>query len=344
VPRVFLYEYITGGGCFSETGSPAPAGSMLVEGEAMRRAVASDFIDAGWQVVSLRDARLAAFDGEAIAVASALEERQRFEEAARSADATLVIAPELGGALLARVRWAEAIGAKLISPGAEFVAIAADKQACCERLQAAGIAVPRGIELTAGEPLPVGFRYPAVLKPIDGAGSTAVRVVRDPHRSTPSEHRRWRLEEFCPGAPASIAALAGPADSIILPACRQRLSDDDSLMYLGGECPLPPELAVRASSLAERVVAAMPPTQGYFGIDLVLGANEREDVAIEVNPRLTTSYVGLRAVVKQNLAAAMVEIAFGRTFALSFSPGGLEFDADGEVRDFDSTRPPESRA
>ena len=39
--RVFLYEFITGGGCFS-CGTP-PAGSLLAEGRAMIQAVVLDF-------------------------------------------------------------------------------------------------------------------------------------------------------------------------------------------------------------------------------------------------------------------------------------------------------------
>ena len=343
MPRLFLYEYVTGGGCFSEPGSPAPAGSLLTEGAAMRSALASDFLGDGWSVVSLHDARIAAFDGAALQISSAAEERQCFEEAASAADATLIIAPELGGALLTRVRWAEAAGGRLISPGSEFVAFASDKRACCERLQAAGILVPHGIELAGHEPLPERFRYPAVLKPIDGAGSTGLRQVHSSRQPAPSgEHSRWRLEEFHPGLPASIAVLTGPAGFVALPACRQRLIDDGSFTYLGGECPLPADLAARAQSLAEQVAAAMPPTQGYFGIDLVLGASERDDVVIEINPRLTTSYVGLRQAANGNLAAAMSEIASGRRFALSISPRQLEFDADGGVRV--TTRPPVSRA
>ena len=69
-----------------------------------------------------------------------------------------------------------------------------------------------------------------------------------------------------------------------------------TFQYLGGSCPLPSGLAARADRLARCAAAAMPEWRGYIGIDLVLGeANDgSEDYLIEVNPRLTTSYVGLR--------------------------------------------------
>jgi len=77
----------------------------------------------------------------------------------------------------------------------------------------------------------------------------------------------------------------------------------------------------------------LPETVGYVGIDLVLGRdpNGSEDFVIEVNPRLTTSYVGLRAAAQGNLADAMVRISAGESSELSFSERPLEFDIDGNV-------------
>jgi hypothetical protein len=97
--------------------------------------------------------------------------------------------------------------------------------------------------------------------------------------------------------------------------------------------PLAPGLAVRATELANRAVAALPPVVGYVGVDLVLGAEPdgREDAAIEINPRLTTSYVGLRAAAQANLAGAMWTIAQGAMPQVDFSTRPLEFDANGNV-------------
>ena len=57
-----------------------------------------------------------------------------------------------------------------------------------------------------------------------------------------------------------------------------------------------------------------------MGVDLVLGRDPTgaEDFVIEVNPRLTTSYVGLRAAAKTNLAEAMLRVAEGDTTPVEF--------------------------
>jgi hypothetical protein len=80
-------------------------------------------------------------------------------------------------------------------------------------------------------------------------------------------------------------------------------------------------------------VAALPQPRGYIGVDLVLGAaaDGSGDRMIEINPRLTTSYVGLRVAAKTNLAAAMLAVIQGDTPNLSFRAGPVEFAADGTI-------------
>jgi predicted ATP-grasp superfamily ATP-dependent carboligase len=102
---------------------------------------------------------------------------------------------------------------------------------------------------------------------------------------------------------------------------------------LGGELPLSAGLAERASALAERALAAMPVTVGYVGVDLVLGREPdgSEDAVIEINPRLTTSYVGLRTAATTNLADVMWRVAQGESQPVEFSNKPIEFDANGNV-------------
>src|SRR5436190_9452883 len=58
--QVFLYEYLTGGGMWQQSGKP-PGGSLLAEGRAMIQAVAADFAALPkMEVVTIRDSRLAA--------------------------------------------------------------------------------------------------------------------------------------------------------------------------------------------------------------------------------------------------------------------------------------------
>src|SRR5207248_1800177 len=114
-------------------------------------------------------------------------------------------------------------------------------------------------------------------------------------------------QRYVPGFAASVAFLIGPAQSLPLVPCEQFLSADGRFTYLGGRLPIAPDLAARAIRIAERAVRCVPGLLGYVGVDVVLGADGR-DWAIEINPRLTTSYIGLRALARFNLAEAMLAV------------------------------------
>ena len=156
----------------------------------------------------------------------------------------------------------------------------------------------------------------------------------------------------------SVAFLCGPAGALPLVPCRQMLSNDGRFEYQGGELPLAEaqvrrdsratagrgagcqpaphrSLAARATNLASRAVASLPDAHGYLGVDLVLGEDlsGREDVVVEINPRLTTSYVGLRAALRPgtNLADAMLLAASGGSPQLSFGPDRVQFTSNGSI-------------
>ncbi|HEY3393386.1 MAG TPA: ATP-grasp domain-containing protein, partial [Lacipirellulaceae bacterium] len=328
--QIFVYEWATGGGLVEEPGTLP--GSLVREGAAMVGALAADLVKiSGCQVSALRDPRNLQFAlprCKVVDVISRFSHRDEFECLAAEADATILIAPEFDGILLAAARCVLDHGGRLLSPSAEFIGVTSDKQRTCESLAAAGVPVPQGTVIEPDGPLPEEFDYPAVLKPIDGAGSQDVYIVSGPHDSPPAYAWPRRLERYAPGLAASVSLLCGPHSRVALAPCRQRISDNGRLQYLGGELPLPAGLAERAAGLAERALAALPPTTGYVGVDLILGRDPHgsEDVVIEVNPRLTTSYVGLRAAARSNLAEAMWLVSQGQAPNVSFDTRPLEFD------------------
>jgi hypothetical protein len=331
----FLYEWSSGGGLVNEPGA-LPA-SLVREGVTMAGALAADLKRiSGAQVTALRDPRvvqLALHGCEMIDVQSSAEHFDQFERLAAEADATFLIAPEFDGILLKTALRAVACGGRLRSPSPEFIRLTANKHATCERLAAGGVQVPPGIVLEAEQKLPADFSYPAVLKPIDGAGSQDTVLVAGPHDDPAPYAWPRRLERFLPGLSASVAFLCGPAGRIPLMPCKQRISDDGRLRYRGGELPLAVGLGERAIDIADRALAALPPAVGYVGVDLVLGRDPTgaEDFVIEINPRLTTSYVGLRAAAKTNLAEAMLRVAEGDMAPVEFQTRALEFDVEGNV-------------
>ena len=139
------------------------------------------------------------------------------------------------------------------------------------------------------------------------------------------------LQPFVQGTPASVAFLVGPRQQLALLPSAQHLSADGRFRYLGGALPLPPGLAHRAIHLGEQAVAAVAGLQGYVGVDLVL-ADDGGDQVIEINPRLTTSYIGLRRLAGGNLAEAMLRVFTGEVAEeLDWCQQAVRFTADGSI-------------
>lgn len=318
--RVFVYEHVCATGLGRDPGSPAH--SLYIEGRAMRSAIAADFeMVPGVELIPFPDDVPPAGHTDT------------FTRLAGAADWSLIIAPETGGELERLARLVLTAGGKLLGPSPDAIRTATDKLLLGHIWTHSGVPTPH--QFTSDEPV----RFPAVCKPRDGCGSDETYLVRsaDELAALPPDPNRL-IQEYLPGQPASVAFILGWNQLIQLPPTFQHLSTDGRFRYLGGELPLPPELAQRALEVGRLALSGGIGLFGYFGVDLVLG---ERDVAIEINPRLTTSYVGLRAMAETNLAGALLDVCEGRQVELKWKPGTLTFGADGRVKSpTPSTCPP----
>ena len=119
-------------------------------------------------------------------------------------------------------------------------------------------------------------------------------------------------QPYVAGKALSIGLLIAEDGSIIevLPVAEQRLSEDGRFRYLGGRIPadISHESAVAVQQLAQRACRAVPGLTGYVGCDIVLPDDfPFEPVLIEINPRLTTSYLGYRLLTDDNIAARLID-------------------------------------
>jgi predicted ATP-grasp superfamily ATP-dependent carboligase len=321
--RVFVFEYLTAHGIGRDPTDPLHA--MYREGRAMRDAVVADFGQvAGVEVLTPPGDGLPYSD-------------DRFRADLSRSDRQLVIAPESNGVLLGLANRCDAGGHSLgCTPAA--IQLTADKLALADHWRGHGIPTPATTdrEPTACE------AFPVVWKPRDGCGSTATYLL---HTGLDVSRARAAvaageyagpmiLQEFVPGRAASVAFLCGPAGNVPLLPTLQHLSDDGRFHYRGGELPIASDLADRAVRLASRAAGCVQGLKGYVGADLVLGpaADGARDYVIEINPRLTTSYVGLRALADFNLARATLEVADGQPVGkLRWKCGRVHFTPEGVV-------------
>ncbi|MCX7699272.1 MAG: ATP-grasp domain-containing protein [Gemmataceae bacterium] len=307
--RIFIYEFT----CAASAASlHAPeVRSLSPEGAAMLAAVTEDFAGiSGCEVITLPP-------GEAEEIA--------FRRAAQLADATLVIAPEFDHLLAQRCQWVRDEGGFCLNPSAEGIALGSDKWRLAEHWRNMGVPTPE--TLLADESPPPWSSW--VLKPRFGAGSLDTQVNGPPRPR--GELGPMIVQPWLHGVAASVAFLCGPGQIVAMPPAAQQLSRDGTLKYLGGKVPLPEPWSSRALKIATKAARAIPGLCGYVGIDVLLG-EDGNDWAIEMNPRLTTSYLGLRKKARFNLAAAIWCIARGEPPPeMRWSADEVEFAADGTV-------------
>ena len=322
---VFVYEYCTALGLGRETSDPAH--SLWREGNAMRAAVVADFD------------RIPGVTVRTITGVRPTADFMDFAYLASKSDATLVIAPETDRLLNQRLHWAVEAGAKRILNSSESATnIAGDKAYLPDFWRGAGVPTPLVISFD-GEPLD----FPFVVKHRFGAGSVAVRRI-DTRTEWEALRRAGELDGVpasqllvqpdVPGVAVSASFLVGPNCVVPLLPGFQHLSDDGRFTYLGGEIPMPDGPTVRAVELARRAIDAVSGLAGYVGVDLILGdaADGSADFAIEINPRLTTSYVGLRAMTDDNLMAKLWDVCAGASdVRVRWNDGRVRFTPDGTV-------------
>jgi tyramine---L-glutamate ligase len=276
---------------------PDDGGSMYREGRAMRDALVADL--------------------RAVPGAETVE---------TDPDIAFVIAPETDGILEERVAFFRRT-CPVVAPSAEALALTGDKLRLAEHWRRRGVPTPATRRAGVGT-----VERDSVVKPRDGAGSCETHFLCA-GESIPESlcGDRFLVQDFAPGRSASIAFLIGPGQTVPLLPTFQRLSDDGRFAYRGGDLPIPVELAARAVALGRRAIECVPGLHGYVGVDLVLG--DGADHAIEINPRLTTSYIGLRALANFNLAATLLSLHRGGTGGeTNWKPGAISFDSDGTVR------------
>ncbi len=322
--RVFVYEHLTAIGLGRSPSSPEHG--MYREGRAMRDALIADFARIpGIEVVTFPDD----FQGVPEAI---------FQRIAADASWTICIAPETDSILSRLLEQIRAVGGETLGPSTAAVSLTSDKLALAEHWRANGVRTPA---TTDREPTPCEA-FPVVWKPRYGAGSTATYLLQSSFDLTRAKALHEReghtdamiLQEFAPGTAASVAFLCGPRGHAPLLPTIQLLSADGRFKYEGGVVPISPPLAKRATQVAQRAIECVPGLRGYVGVDLVLGEAEdgSRDVAIEINPRLTTSYIGLRAAADFNLAEAMLGYAMGKpSEQLKWKSAQINFGVEGSI-------------
>lgn len=359
---MLIHEYITGGGL---AGQELPE-SLAREGHAMRRALAEDFgAVEGVSVLMTLDARFPDEPGPWRALrVGAGEEAACLREHGRAADELIVIAPETDELLLERHDWSRTGRPRWLGSGAAAIATAGNKLATAAVLRSRSV---RTVPVRRCGPLDAPMSAlagpdhwlsgPVVVKPIAGAGGVGTFLVADaaelaevlrpagegPDRSDGARGLLARLgamlvQPYVPGIPMSASFLVdreGTAHLVGVGAQDVTVCDG-RFQYRGGRLP---SGTIAMAEEARRAIAAVPGLAGWVGVDWIWDERERA-VILEINPRLTTSYVGLRRLFPPGELARAWLLAFEDPAALgrlelarrAHAQSPIAFAADGTVR------------
>ena len=162
--------------------------------------------------------------------------------------------------------------------------------------------------------------YPVVLKPVDGVGCAGLSLVSKKEELKAAVERvrnetqetYFLIQEYLDGDHASVSLLSNDEKVAALALNAQHIklgSPDEGSNYEGGHTPFEHPLEPLAVDEAVKAVETVKGLKGYVGVDLVLTGEK--PVVVEVNPRLTTSYLGLREILNINIGAEIVKASLG---------------------------------
>lgn len=316
--KVFVYEHITSGALINEL---LPA-SLAHEGNEMLAAIVHDMILlTDIELIILRDFRLEPLldiinsaRHQCLIIDNDRTFQQHYASSVKEADAVLIIAPETDGLLQKLQQSVLNHHTLLLGCKPSATQMCTDKVICHQQLIANNVLTPHTI--TANEwPLnPFNSSSGFIVKPRDGAGcidtlffanSSAVTAWL---ASSPIDVEQTIIQPYIEGNAISLSLLVDDNTSQVLAINQQYIKLENGQLsfhgcYVNGVAETQFSL-IQATAIAQKTQLAIPGLWGFIGIDLIVTANEA--YVVDINPRLTTAYVGLHQSLKLNPAQLLL--------------------------------------
>ena len=312
--RIFVCEFITAGGM---RGDILNSG-LFQEGYLMSESLLRDLSEIpNFQIFTTHDSRLkqSSYVSESIPIYSGDNVWKIWEDCIVNSDAVWPVAPETHGILLQLTELIEKNGKILIGSGADTIRITSSKYATYNYLKDSGFNSNPTYKY-----LDNPYIYDEegwVGKLDDGAGCEDSRYFQ-----SYAELKRWLSEgrefthvfqRFLHGQPASVSIMCNHGSFHLLSCNLQKVSlADNYFKYQGSIVNGLSEHWDNFECFVKKIVELFPGLAGYVGIDLMV--KNKEYHYLEINPRITTSYVGLNQALGMNPAKLILEFMFPELF------------------------------
>ncbi|NOQ93124.1 MAG: ATP-grasp domain-containing protein [Methylophaga sp.] len=305
--KLFIYEHITSGALIDE---PLPT-SLAREGNDMLIAIVQDLLELSTiELILLRDDRLdplAAIIGHSEIQITTIKDYASFQsayhDAIKRADAILPIAPETDGILNNIQQDILNSNKQLLASQAEAMSVSSDKYQCHQQLLAYGLSSPTTVKASEWSMNQFTSSTGFIIKPRDGAGCMDTLFIKGSASlkawlaSPAHDLENTIIQPYIDGITMSLNILSDNDDSRVLAINKQHFQRNNRNLSFTGSTVNGVDESIfsitQASSLVAKIHQAISGLWGFIGIDLIVRDNEV--FILDINPRLTTSYIGLKA-------------------------------------------------
>ncbi len=303
----------------------------------MRDALLQDFsmLD-DIEIITTYDARLSApaQSQQAVSINKESNPMKVWQDILQNCDAVLIVAPETDNILAELTQMTMASKARNLGCNHDAVAIASSKYATFHAFKNANIlTIPT---FTASELLATHFETDEsmnngyVVKPNNGAGcedtfyfqnSLALQEWLD---LNPDKQTHFIIQPYQKGTPASISILCKNGEAWVLSCNLQKIVikptefNQALIQYQGSVVNGLSAYHAAFVVLANGIAKALPGLNGYVGIDVIIDVTHNAEAiyVVEINPRITTSYIGLHESLNCNPAALLLDLMDNPAFKL----------------------------
>lgn len=303
--KILVFEHICGGGLADQ---PLPA-SLAAEGNMMLQALIEDLkCLANIELLVPLDQRCPIPNGlsesETLTITANQDVIRLLPTLLADCDAIWPIAPETDGLLAEIANITQTAQKILLLSKPEAVAICTDKLATFQALSAKHIAVADTVLLCDADSAYAGWR---VIKPRDGVGCQGGFIVKNPAEfqrvlTNQTDNNQLIVQPYYTGTAVSLSCLLRDGQGWLLCHNQQEIEEVNGYFNLTA-CLVNQTSSYMAyyRDLVQQIATAIPGLWGYIGIDLI-ETTQQNPLVLEINPRLTTSYAGIREATGINIA------------------------------------------
>jgi hypothetical protein len=319
--KIFIFEYITGGG-FIEDQLPI---SLVCEGAAMLISVIKGLINSSFEINIILDYRLIDYKDYFMNVNLEVIKKKSefysvFKKYITESDYYLIIAPEFDNILKKLTQVAEngnSTDPKNLGCNSNSIDIAGDKLETYYTLKSFKKYLPETRECKIKTDIRIineickDINYPVIFKPLDGVSGGGISLIKDKNQikkgiekiMANSNLDSFIIQEFIKGSDSSVSLFIKNKNAFPLTLNYQFIKLEDPFeetKYNGGYLPYINDSLDKKEilHLTKRFIKIIPGLNGYVGIDLIISD---KPYIIEINPRLTTSYIGIRELLLEDL-------------------------------------------